>query len=318
MVGNLKVFDKLINGVKEHPKETVVIIGTGVLIAGLIFSTAEKDDSKKVYPFMPRPTEKIEEKIDTVPMKKTNYITYTVKVAYNQIMRLEPRSDGKYVDKIVGNNEVDLLYIDGDYALISYLDPNGIAKIGFVESDRIVDVSLVNPLYRANKLDMYGEIKTNNCRIQNNTFEGYDEPNILTRGKKGEYVKIIGEINEHDKNWYIVIYRNYIGYMDPANLNIISKETFNSTINTNYVEIVGNKVRFRSRPELDKDNIILEFDKGTKLPIVSVEPDWYQVYYNGQYGYVSTRSDCTKEIYEEVKPAGLSNIHLEEESNKSI
>ena len=38
MVGNVKVLDKMINMVKDHPKSTVTIVSTAVLIAGIILS----------------------------------------------------------------------------------------------------------------------------------------------------------------------------------------------------------------------------------------------------------------------------------------
>ena len=306
MIGNIKVFDKMINFVKERPKDTVVIVGTGVLIATLILSNIPSKP-KEVFPYMPRPMERVEQQDEVIPQKKTSYITYTVRVAENQIMRLEPRSDGKYVDKVVGNNEVDLLYVDGNYALISYTDNNGIARLGFVETERIAHFDEIEPLYRAERLNMYACINNN------------DEPNILTRANKGEYVKVIGSIKEGKELWYIVIYRDYIGYMKPENLTILNEEEFNSIINTNYVEIVGSKVRFRSSPNIEDGNIIDKIPNGTKLPIISSkDKDWYYVYYDGVYGYVSKRSDCTKEIYENITPVGLSNIHLERESGKSI
>ena len=317
MIGNIKVFDKMINFVKERPKDTVVIVGTGVLITALILSNIPSKP-KEVFPYMPRPMERVEQQEEVIPQKKTSYMTYTVRVAENQIMRLEPRSDGKYVDKIVGNNEVDLLYVDGNYALINYTDNNGIARLGFVETERIAHFDEVGPIYRADKLDMFACIN-NNCRLQNDTFDDYDEPNILTRANKGEYVKIIGSIKEGKELWYIVIYRDYIGYMKPDNLTILSEEEFNSIINTNYVEVVASKLRFRSSPNINDNNIIDKIPNGTKLPIISSkDKDWYYVYYNGEYGYVSKRSDCTKEIYENITPAGLANIHLDRESSKSI
>ena len=114
-------------------------------------------------------------------------------------------------------------------------------------------------------------------------------------------------------------YRDYIGYMKPENLTIVSEEEFDNIINTNYVEVVASKVRFRSSPNIEDGNILDKIPKGTKMPIISSkDKDWYYVYYNGVYGYVSKRSDCTKEIYERIIPAGLSNIHIERESNKSI
>ena len=317
MVGNINVFDKMINFVRERPMATVTIVGTGVLIAGIILSGAT-NKPKEVFPYMPRPTTKVEERVEVIVPKKTTYITYTVKVAQNQIIRLEPRSDGKYVDKVVGNNEVDLLYIDGDYALISYTDNNDIARLGFVETERIAHLDEVGPNYQATKLNMYATIN-NNCRLQNNTDDDYDAPNILTRATKGEYVKIVGSINDGQKDWYIVTYRDYIGYMNPNNLNVLTEEEFNSIVNTNYVEIVGSKVRFRSGPKIEDGNILDKIPRGVKLPIISSkDKDWYYVYYEGQYGYVSKRSDCTKEIYERMTPAGLSNVHLNKENGKSI
>lgn len=317
MIGNIKVFDDMYNMMKKKPKTTIVIVSTFVLITGILLSSIDSKP-KEEYPFIPQPTTKVEEVVVTPkPTKNPNYITYEVKVAQNQIMRLEPRSDGKYINKIDGYNTVQLLYIDGDYALISY-NHNGNVRLGFVENERIANFDEIGPNYQATKLNMYGEIKTNNCRVQNNTDEGYNEPNILTRGKQGEYVKIIGSINDGEQLWYIVTYRNYIGYMKPEHLNVMDPETFFNTINSSYVEIVGSKVRFRSSPKIDKNNIITEFDKGTKLPVISREGDWYQVYFNGQYGYVSTRSDCTKEIFEPYAPPGLTQIHLENEDSMII
>ena len=317
MVGNLKVFDKLVDKVKEHPKEAVIIVSTGVLIAGLILSNIPSKP-KEEFPFMPAPTPTVTTIVETPkPTKNPNYITIDIKVAQNQIMRLEPRSDSKYVNKVEGNNDAELLYIDGNYALISYND-NGNVRLGYVEADRISHLEDIGPNYQATKLNMYGEIKNDNCRIQNNTDDNYDDPNILTRGKKGEYVKIVGTIHDGEKDWYIVIYRNYIGYIDPSNLNVMDEEAFFNMVNTTCVEIVGSKVRFRRSPKIDKKNIITELDKGTKLPVISREGDWYQVYYNGEYGYVSTRSDCTKEIFEVYAPPGLTQIHLEKENGMII
>ena len=165
---------------------------------------------------------------------------------------------------------------------------------------------------------MYGEIISDKCRIQNNTYDSYDEPNVLTRGKKGEFVKIIGSINDGTSDWYIVIYRNYIGYVKPSSLKVLDEEAFFSMLNSSYVEIAGNKVRFRRTPKIDKNNIILEFDKGVKLPVIAREGDWYLVYYDGEYGYVSTRSDCTKEFFEPLSPPGLTQIHLERVDSKII
>ena len=98
----------------------------------------------------------------------------------------------------------------------------------------------------------------------------------------------------------------------------MTEEEFLKITNTNYIVIVGNKVRFRNSPKIDNGNIIDEFDKGTKLPIISKDKDWYQVYYNGQYGYVSTKSDCSKEIYENFRAPGLSNLHFDKEGVKGI
>ena len=318
MIDNIKVDNRLVKFVKEH-KGPVVIVSTGVLIASIILATTDKP-KKEVFPmYMPPQTKVVEEVKEPVHQEKNPLFTsYYVRVAINQIMRLEPRSDSKFVDRIEGNNEVELLYIDGDYALVAYTDKHNMTKLGYVETDRIAHLEDVGLIYQANKLIMYGEITNNNCRIQNNRDDDSYEPNILTRGKQGEFVKVIGEIKEGKKNWYIVIYRNYIGYMDPANLRLMSEEEFNNTVNTNFVEIVGTQVRFRREDKIDKNNIILEFEKGTRLPIVGETKDWYYVYYEGQYGYVSKQPNCTRLIMEEIKPAGLTNIHLDKEDSKII
>ena len=317
MIDNIKVDSRLVKFVKEH-KGPVTIVGTGVLIAAIILSTSEKP-KKEVFP-MYRPQQKIEEQVKETPKPEKNpfFITYYVKVAQRQIMRLEPRMDSKFIDRIEGNNEVELLYIDGDYALIAYTDSNGMTKLGYVETERIANLDEVGLVYQAGKLIMYGEIINNGCRIQNERSDDAYDANILTRGKKGEYVKVIGEIKDGKKTWYIVIYRNYIGYMEPSNLKLISEEEFNNTINTSFVEIVGTQVRFRRSPKKDKNNIILEFPQGIKLPVVSIDGDWYQVYYEGQYGYVSKQPNCTRLIMEDIKPAGLTNIHLDKDEGKII
>lgn len=317
MVGKIKVLDKMIDIVKEYPKTTVVIVSTGVLIAGLILSGVS--GPKEKYPYMPAPEVPIVVNVEKpVVSKNPNAITYSIKVAQNQIIRLEPRSDSKYVNKIDGNNDTELLYVDGNYALISYTDKNNNTRLGFVDMERVSHPENITSNYKANKLNMYGEIITNNCRIQNEAYVSNEDPNLLTRGKKGEFVKVIGSIKTGDKEWYIVIYRNYIGYINPENLNLMDEETFFNTINSSYVEIVGNKVRFRRSPKIDKNNIILEFDKGTKLPVISREGEWFQVYYDGEYGYVSTRNDCTREIFEPLSPPGLTQIHLDRVSGMII
>lgn len=316
MIDNIKVDNRLIKFVKEH-KGPVVLVGTGVLIVGIILANTDKP--KEVFPMYIPPQTKVEQVQQEQPKQEKNpfFTTYYVHVALDQIMRLEPREDGKFVDKVQTSEDVELLYIDGDYALIGYTDKNGMTKLGFVDTDRIGHLEDVGCVYQAKKLNMYGEITTNNCRIQNDRDTDPYEANILTRGKKGEYVKVIGELQEHNKTWYIVIYRSYVGFMDAANLSLITEEDFNNTINTNYVEIVGTGVRLRSSAKKDKNNILLEFEKGTRLPVVSREGDWYQVYYNGTYGYVSTRSDCTREIYEAYTPPGLSYVHLDESGSMS-
>ena len=314
MIDNIKVDNRLVKFVKEH-KGAVVIVSTGVLIAGIILASIDKPQ-KEVFPmYVPQETKIVETTKEPVHQEKNPfYTTYYVRVALNQIMRLEPMSDGKFVDRIEGNNDVELLYIDGDYALICYTDSHGMDRLGFVETDRIAHLEDVGLRYQANKMNMYGEITNNNCRIQNNRDVGPDEPNILTRGKKGEFVKVIGEVREGNKTWYIVTYRSYIGYMDPANLRLISEEEFNNTVNTNFVEIVGTQVRFRSSPKKDKNNILVELDKGLRLPVIGTDGDWYYVYYNGTYGYVSMQSNCTRLVMEDTKPAGLSYLHLEKEN----
>ncbi len=318
MVGNVKVLDKMINMVKDHPKSTVTIISTAVLIAGIILSGIGSE-AKEEFPYMPAPTVPVAAVTPTpVPTRNPEYITYSIKVAQDQIIRLEPRSDSNYVSKIDGNNEVELLYVDNGYALISYTDTKGNTRLGFVNMERVANPENVGPRYQATKLNMYGEIINDKCRIQNNTDDSYDEPNVLTRGKKGEFVKIIGSINDGVNDWYIVIYRNYIGYVKPSSLKVLDEEAFFNMLNTSYVEIAGNKVRFRRTPKIDKNNIILEFDKGVKLPVIAREGDWYLVYYDGEYGYVSTRSDCTKEFFEPLSPPGLTQIHLEREDIKVI
>ncbi len=317
MINNIKVDSKLVKFVKEH-KGPVVIVGTGVLITAIILSTSEKP-KKEVFPMYVPPKVQVEEQVKEPVHKEKDpfFTTYYVRVALNQIMRLEPMSDGKFVDRIEGNNEVELLYIDGDYALICYRDSHGMEKLGFVETDRIANLNEVGLRYQAGKMSMYGEITNNNCRIQNNRDDDPYEANILTRGKKGEYVKVIGEIKEGNKTWYIVTYRSYIGYMDPANLRLINEEEFNNTVNANYVETVGDNVRFRSGPKKDRNNILIELPKGTRLRVIAIDGDWYQVVYNGEYGYVSTQADCTRLIVEDTKPAGLTNLHIEKESIKS-
>lgn len=318
MVGNVKVLDKMINMVRDHPKSTVTIVSTAVLIAGIILSGLG-GGVKEEFPYMPAPTIPVVAVTPKpVPTKNPNYISYYAKVAQDQIIRLEPRSDSKYVSKIDGNNEADLLYVDNGYALISYTDLKGNTRLGYVDMQRVSHPEDIGPRYQANKLNMYGEIVNDNCRIQNDMDDSYDDPNVLTRGKKGEFVKIIGSINDGEKDWYIVIYRNYIGYVNPSSLRVMDEDTFFNMVNSSYVEIVGNKVRFRRSPKIDKNNIVLEFDKGVRLPVVSKEGDWYQVYYDGEYGYVSTRSDCTKEYYEPLSPPGLTQIHLEREDSKII
>lgn len=318
MIDNIKVDNRLVKFVKEH-KGAVIIVSTGVLIAGIILAGTSKP--KEVYPvYVPPKPDIQEEEVEKVPRhieRNPFFVSYYVDVSKEQIIRLEPMREAKYVDKIGDNNEVELLYIDGDYALICYTDNNGLAKLGFVETDRIINLENVGLRYQANKMNMYGEIITDNCRIQNDRETNPDDYNILTRGKKGEYVKVIGELREGNKTWYIVTYRSYIGYMDANNLKLISEELFNDTINTNFVEIVGNNVRFRSSPKKDKNNILLELDKGVRLPVVGTDGNWYQVYYNGTYGYVSMQSDCTRLIIDEKNPPGLSQIHLEKNDQKS-
>ncbi len=319
MIDNIEVFEKMIAFAKKHKVTAVIIVGTGTILATVLLNNAINSKPKEVFPYMPRVV--VEESVKEEPKAQEYnplHMTTYVEVALNQIIRLEPRSDAKYVTRIDGIKDAELLYIDGDYALISYETKEGTIHLGYIDASSISHRDRVGLIYQANKLNMYGEITTDRCRLQNDTSNNNADHNILTRGTKGEYVKIIGEYKEGKDTWYLVTYRNYIGYMKPENLRVMTEEGFYNTVNTNYVEIVGTRVRFRSSPKLDKDNIILEFNKGTKLPVVSRDGDWYQVYYNGTYGYVSTRSDCTKELYEQYVPPGLSSIHLERESNGII
>jgi len=319
MINNIKIHNKFSSFMKKNSTKTVVIISTGVLLAGIIINYGVNSKTKEHFDFMPPPV-KVEERIETQEeVYDPNHITYRIKVALHQIIRLEPLSDSKFVGKIEENSDnVELLYIDDNYALISYEDKNGNIKIGYIEKNSIANLDKVGTIYQATPSNMYGEIINNGCRLQNEAYEDSSEFNILTRCKQGEFVKIIGEINEYNQKWYIVNYRDYIGYMNPINLRVMTKAEFLNVTNTNYIVIVGNKVRFRKEPEINKTNIITEFDKGMKLPIISKTKDWFYVYYNGNYGYVSTRNDCSKEIYENYQAPGLTNIHLDSQETKGI
>ena len=316
MVGNIKVIDKLVNLVKERPKETVIIVSTGVLIAGIILSSQASNDPKEYFPMMPAPTKApVVETVKPITTKNPVYMTMDINVALNQVIRLEPSKDSKYVGKIEEHKNAELLYIDGEFALISYTDKKGNTRLGFVETNSIADLDNIGSRYQVEKTNMYGEITINKCRIQNDSSSNALDSNILTRGNKGDYVKIIGEYHDGIEKWYIVNYRNYIGYVKPNSLNVITEEEMFNLVNSRCIEIVGSKVRFRSTPKVD-NNIIDEIEKGTKLPVISIDKDWYQVYYKGRYGYVSTRKDCTKETGDLYKPPGLTNIDISINYNK--
>ena len=216
MIDHIKVFDKIIKFTKENPKKAVVIVSTGVLLATIILSTTVPHKAKEIYPYMPAPTPKITEEVKEEVLEKDPYFTtFVVKVALHQIIRQEPRSDGKFVCKIEENNDnVTLLYINGDYALISYDDNKGNTRIGYVDKNSIANLDSVGLIYQVNHLNMYGVITNDGCRIQNDTYSDASEYNILTRGKSGDYVKVIGEITDNKHRWYVVIYRDYIGYID--------------------------------------------------------------------------------------------------------
>ena len=100
MINNIKVDNKLVNFVKEH-QGPVIVVGTGVLIAAIILSTNEKP--KEVFPMYMPTMVKAEEHIDEPVQKEKDpfFITRYVRVALNQIMRLEPMTDGKFVDRII-------------------------------------------------------------------------------------------------------------------------------------------------------------------------------------------------------------------------
>ena len=158
MIGNIKLHDKIFDFVEKHSKETIIVVGTGVLIAGIILSSSNSKP-KEYFPYAPRPVGKIVEEYIPEKVDVSNKMTRYIEVGLNQIMRLEPRSDSKYVDKIENIKEAELLYIDGEHALISYTDTNGMTKLGYILTSGIAHLKDVGSIYQATKVNKYGEIK---------------------------------------------------------------------------------------------------------------------------------------------------------------
>lgn len=327
---NMTFYEKVKELSEKNPKKATLIKTSAVvgLVVVLIILIAHKPVSDVNLP-EPTPTPVVEmgdvrppgsvieeDKEDEIPQ----YIGYDIMVDAGTRMRLEPMRESSYVETIGDTTVANLIAIDGEYALISHKNStDSYTRLGYVPLDRISPISgeLHPSAYTCNE---YVNFTENKVRIRSSMDTDHNAGNIVVNGKKGDYGKIVAVIpgpEWSDETWYVVAYKNYIGYMHDKNGVFISTEQMQEILNREniYLRITGTDVNFRSSPTKGQ-NVTTKLNSGDTASLIDENTGWYHVIFNGVEGYISKEVTCIEKYSTKSIPDGVKFLHFDNGESK--